>query len=31
MAMTCYLLVAGEIDETVPTRVWGSVRDARAV
>ena len=31
MAMTCYLLVAGEIDETVPTRVWGSVRDARAM
>ena len=31
MAMTCYLLVAGEIDESVPTRVWGSVRDARAM
>ena len=31
MAMTCYLLVAGEIDEAVPTRVWGSVRDARAM
>lgn len=29
MADVCYLLAGGEIDDSVPTRVWGSVRDAR--
>ena len=31
MADTCYLLAGGEIDESVPTRLWGAVRDARNV
>jgi len=31
MAKECYLLVAGAIDEAVPTRLWGSIRDARSV
>ena len=31
MADECYLAVAGEIDESVPTRLWGSIRDARSL
>ena len=31
MADVCYLLAGGEIDESVPTRLWGAVRDARDV
>ena len=31
MADFCYLLAAGEVDEPVPTRLWGAVRDARDV
>lgn len=31
MADVCYLAVAGEVAESVPTRLWGSVRDARAL
>ena len=31
MVDVCYLLAGGEIDESVPTRLWGAVRDARDV
>lgn len=30
MADEAYLLVSGEIDDSVPTRLWGSIRDARS-
>lgn len=29
MADHCYLLAFGEVDESIPTRLWGAVRDAR--
>ena len=29
MADVCYLVAGGDIDESVPTRLWGSIRDAR--
>lgn len=29
LAQECYLLVCGAIEEGVPTRLWGSIRDAR--
>ena len=31
MADVCYLAVAGDVSEAVPTRLWGSIRDARAL
>lgn len=31
MADICYLLAGGAIEESVPTRLWGAVRDARGV
>jgi glycosyltransferase involved in cell wall biosynthesis len=31
LAEQCYLLAGGDIDESVPTRLWGSIRDARAM
>ena len=30
MADVCYLVAGGDIDEAIPTRLWGSVRDARS-
>lgn len=29
LADDCYLLVHGDVTESVPTRLWGSIRDAR--
>jgi hypothetical protein len=31
LAEDCYLLAAGIIEESIPTRLWGSIRDARGV
>src|SRR6056297_3411615 len=31
LAETCYLLAGGDIQESIPTRLWGSIRDTRAV
>jgi len=31
LATHCYLLAGGAIDESVPTRLWGSIRDARGL
>ena len=31
MADVCYLVACGDIEESVPTRLWGSIRDARDV
>jgi len=31
LAETCYLLAGGDIEESIPTRLWGSIRDSRAV
>jgi len=31
LADHCYLLAGGAIEESVPTRLWGSIRDVRAV
>ncbi len=31
MVDACYLAVAGDVNESVPTRLWGSICDARAL
>lgn len=30
MADTCYLLAFGDVAESIPTRLWGAIRDARS-